>query len=135
MEVRGVASQLRALQAGRGGGPREGQEETQEVGARRVMRLELGAGKRRRRGDDGRVRRDGEAQHVLVVVGEGGDQVRVVACSGCSSQLAVERVRSSIRGGRARRFRLQLQLPLGAGAVYKVQTSAKAVHALAHVVQ
>lgn len=56
MEVRGVAAQLRALQAGRGRGSREGEEEAKEVGARRVMGVEVGTGRRRRgRGHDGRV--------------------------------------------------------------------------------
>lgn len=100
MEVRGVAAQLRALQAGRGRGSREREEETQEVGARRVMRVEVGVGKKRR----GRVKWETigrrEPQHVLVVVGEGGDEVGVGACwvlvCGCCSQLAVERARPSI---------------------------------------
>ncbi len=85
MEVRGVAAQLRALQAGRGRGSREGEEETEEVGARRVMRVKVGIGKRwRRRGNDGRVRWETisgrDAQHVFVVVGEGGDEMGVGAC-------------------------------------------------------
>lgn len=84
MEVGGVAAQLRELHAGRCGGLREGKEETEEAGAWRVMRVEVGDGKRRRRGADGRVGwgtiggRD--AQHVFVVVGEGGDEVGVGAC-------------------------------------------------------
>ncbi len=54
---------------------------------------------------------------------------------GCCSQLAVECVRPSIRAGWLSRLGLQLQLSLGAGAVYKVQTATKTVHTLAHVVQ
>lgn len=85
MEVRSIAAQLRALQAGRGRGSREGEEETEEVGAWRVMRVEMGAGKRRRgRGDDGRVSWETiggrDDQHVFVVVGEGGDEVGVGVC-------------------------------------------------------
>lgn len=53
MEVRGVAAQLGALQAGRRRGSRKGEEETEEVGARRVMRVEVGIGERRG-GSDGR---------------------------------------------------------------------------------
>lgn len=83
MEVRGVAAQLGALQAGRGGGSREGEEETEEIGARRVMRVEVGVGKRRRRGNDGGVRWEAigrrDAKHVFVVVGEGGDEAGVGA--------------------------------------------------------
>lgn len=83
MEMRGVAIQLRALQAGRGRGSREREEETEKVAARRGTRVEVGVGKRRR-GADGRVRWetiDGrDAQHVFVVVGEGGDEVGVGAC-------------------------------------------------------
>lgn len=44
-------------------------------------------------------------------------------------------MRPSIRAGRLSRLGLQLQLSLGAGAVYKVQTATKTVHALAHVIQ
>lgn len=50
-------------------------------------------------------------------------------------RLAVERTRPSIRAGWRGRWGLQLQLPLGAGAVYEAQTPAETVHALAHVVQ
>lgn len=148
MEVRGVAAQLRALQAGRGRGSREGEEETEEVGARRVMRVEVGVGERRGRGADGRIRWETiggrDAQHVFIVVGEGGDEVGVGACRegqiwalvcGCCTRLAVECVRPSIRAGWQSGLGLQLQLSLGAGAVYKVQTATKAVHTLAHIVQ
>lgn len=143
MEVRGVAAQLRALQAGRGRGSREGEEETEEVGTRRVMRVEVGVGEGRRR-----VRWDTiggrDAQHVFVVVGEGGDEVGLGAggegwiwalVCGCRSQLAVERVRPPIRNRWLSGLGLQLQLALRAGAIYEVQTSTKTVHALAHVIQ
>lgn len=77
MEVRGVAVQLRALQAGRGRGSREGKEKTEEVGIRRVVRVEVVVGKRRMRGNDSRVGwktiSGRDTQHVFVVVGEGGD--------------------------------------------------------------
>lgn len=87
MEVGGVAAQLRALQAGRGRGSREGEEETEEVGARGgmvEMTVEVGVGKRRRRGGNSRIRWEKisgrDAQHVFVVVGEGGDEVGVGVC-------------------------------------------------------
>lgn len=54
---------------------------------------------------------------------------------GCCSQLAIECARPSVRDGGLYRLGLQLQLSVGAGAVYKVQTSTEAVHALSHVVQ
>lgn len=149
MEVGGIAAQLGTLQAGRGGGPREGEEETEEVGAWGVMRVEVAVGKRGRwRSMEGRVRwftvGGGDAQHVLVVVGKGGDEVGVGACREGGVQVLVcrrreklpaERMRLPIQAGRRSGPRLQLQFSLGAGAVYEVQATAEIVHALAHVVQ
>lgn len=81
----------------------------------------------------------GKGQHVFVVVGEGRDEVGVVACwalvCGCCSQLAVERARSFISVRKMSRLGLQLQFALGTRAINKVQTTAKAVHTLANVVQ
>lgn len=143
MEVRGVAAQLGALQAGRGRGSREGEEETEEVGARRLMRVEVGVGEGRRRLGWETIG-GGDPQHVFVVVGEGGDEVGLgaggegwiwVLVCGRRSQLAVERVRPPIRNGWPSRLGLQLQLALRAGAIYEVQASTETVHALAHVVQ
>lgn len=143
MDVGVVAAQLGAVQACRGGGSREGKKETQEFGARGVMRVEVVVGKsrrRRRRGDGDRVRWgtvDGrDAQHVFVVVCKGGDEVGVgvLVCGGCS-QLAVECVRPSLRAWWHGRLWLGLQLPLGAGSVYEVEAATKTVHTLAHVIQ
>lgn len=102
MDVGVVAAQLGAVQAGRGGGSREGKKETQEVDTRGVMRVEVVVGKRRRRrrGDGDRVMWgtvDGrDTQHVFVVVCKGGDEVGVLVCGGCS-ELAVECVCPSLR--------------------------------------
>lgn len=81
MQVGVIVAQLRTLQAGRGRGPREGEEETEEADAGRVMRMQEGVGKRRR-GDDSRGRWESisgrDAQHAFV--GEGRDEVGVGAC-------------------------------------------------------
>lgn len=70
MEVGCVASQLRAQQAGRSRRSGEGKEEAKEVGAWIGKRLEEAVGMRSRR--IGRV-----AQHVFLVISEGGDEVEV----------------------------------------------------------
>lgn len=105
--------------------------------------MEVGAGRRSGRGDDGRVRwvaaGGRKGQHVFVVVGEGRDEVGVAACwalvCGRRSQLAIECARSFVGVRKMSRLGLQLQLALGTRAIYKVQATAKAVHALADVVQ
>lgn len=78
MEVGRVAAQLGALQAGRGGGSRKGKETTEEVRARGGRRLKVDVGNDGGGGDrvGWKTAAGGDAQHVVVVVGEGGDEPR-----------------------------------------------------------